>query len=406
MYEISGIVMVDISVEHLSDLMQTSPLTDRSSISLLDQNGAVIIGESEISRQLADEIKKHSSNPQDTIHIYSIGDSLAGTSSDIMDGWQVLSITPLSDFNKANIDLRQNAILLIIAISIVAVFVVNRVSKYYSRRIGALADTMGEVEKGDLSVNILVDSGDEIGILQNSFNFMVRRLKTLLDETYVLGQELRGVELEVLQEQINPHFLYNTLDMIYWMAKDKNDPEIANIILKLAHFYRLSLQQGKETVTLHEEIEQARLFIELINLRNKKHIDLIIDTDDCIRNYMILKLTIQPLIENSIVHGIMPSARNQSQITIRARRDAERIRLEICDDGIGMTAVQLRSLRHFIDTPTAFAEEGGFGLRNTINRLRMSFGDAFDFEIESAPDQGSKVTLWLPVDSFAQNNDS
>ena len=157
-------------------------------------------------------------------------------------------------------------IVLTIIISVIAFILSYVYAKYSTRRIKTLAKQVQRVENGDLNVSCIVDSDDEIGELQNSFNFMVRRISVLIDERYNLGKNLKDMELRALQAQINPHFLYNTLDLISWKATANGDMETVDIVVKLARFYRLSLSNGSDFLPLSDEAEHVRLFVELTNL--------------------------------------------------------------------------------------------------------------------------------------------
>lgn len=398
MNHVIGVVITDISVSQLLEIIQGSAFTKSSEILILDNLGNIVISDENVREMFSELVKDVSPDMNGETRTGIYGDYLIGTSDRIFNDWQVLSITPLSEFNKVNVDLRNSAILLVILIAILAGYFVRKLSRYYSRRISHLSRLMGKAEKGNLNVSIVVDSGDEIGMLQNSFNFMIRRLKSLVQEKYKLGQELKGVELKVLQEQINPHFLYNTLDMIYWMTMDRDNPEIADIVLKLAQFYRLSLQRGRNTVRLSDEIKQTELFIELLNLRSKKRVSLVLDLSDTAAGSEIMKLTLQPLIENAIIHGIFPSEKAEGVITVSARAESGYLHLSVHDNGVGMSAEQLRNLRQFIDVNQhKDDEDSGFGLKNTVNRLKISFGDDFYFDIESGADIGSKVSFTIPL---------
>ena len=255
---------------------------------------------------------------------------------------------------------------------------------------------MQRVENGDLNVSCIVDSDDEIGELQNSFNFMVRRISVLIDERYNLGKNLKDMELRALQAQINPHFLYNTLDLISWKATANGDMETVDIVVKLARFYRLSLSNGSDFLPLSDEAEHVRLFVELTNLSRGRTVELITKIDPSIADYPIMKLILQPIVENSLFHGLYELDDRAGVICLSAERIGSYVQIRIQDNGIGMDKGKLAEILAKKDKPVVNTRRGGYGIGNILERLHIYYDDDFMFEIDSAILVGTTVTIRVP----------
>ena len=217
--------------------------------------------------------------------VSTAGNAVYGLSAPIFDGWRIFTVASMGNLLSPVSDLRDQMILLTVIISIIAFCLSYLYARYSTRRIKTLAEQVRRVENGDLSVSCIVDSEDEIGELQNSFNFMVRRISLLVDERYNLGKNLKDMELRALQAQINPHFLYNTLDMIAWKAMASGNQETVDIVVKLARFYRLSLSNGSDFLPLSDEVEHVRLFVELTNLCRSRNVQLNTEVSPNIADY-------------------------------------------------------------------------------------------------------------------------
>ena len=256
--------------------------------------------------------------------------------------------------------------------------------------------TAKRIAAGSYGVQIPGQYDDEIGELQNSFNFMVRRISVLIDERYNLGKNLKDMELRALQAQINPHFLYNTLDLISWKATANGDMETVDIVVKLARFYRLSLSNGSDFLPLSDEAEHVRLFVELTNLSRGRTVELITKIDPSIADYPIMKLILQPIVENSLFHGLYELDDRAGVICLSAERIGSYVQIRIQDNGIGMDKGKLTEILAKKDKPVVNTKRGGYGIGNILERLHIYYDDDFMFEIDSAILVGTTVTIRVP----------
>ena len=242
------------------------------------------------------------------------------------------------------------------------------------------------------------DNVDEITELGMSFNIMIGKIKELLDSKIKEQENLKKAELRALQAQINPHFLYNTLDTIIWMAESKKTDDVVNIVTALSSFFRISLSKGMDWITIGEEVERIRSYLTIQKMRYRDILDFKIEVDKDVAENTILKLLLQPLVENALYHGIK-NKRQVGTISVRARRKGEdEVLLEVEDDGIGFTPGKLAQLRAELDDDSGDIKlESGFGIGNVNNRIRLYYGKQYGLSIDSEYSTGTCVTLVIPA---------
>ncbi len=238
-------------------------------------------------------------------------------------------------------------------------------------------------------------SRDEIEILARGFNDMAGNLELLVQRTKEDEQKLRKLDLRLLQEQINPHFLYNTLDTIVWLIEDNKADEAVNMVVTLSNFFRLVLSRGRELISLREEEQHIRSYLEIQEMRYHDILEYDIRIDPALYDYQILKLTLQPLVENALYHGIKYK-RAKGYIHVSGEKDGDVLRLSVRDDGVGMDERELEQLRREIRRPCRETEKG-FGLANVNERIHMYFGPEYGMEIQSQKGGGTVVNLTIPA---------
>ena len=266
------------------------------------------------------------------------------------------------------------------------------------RPVQVLYEATQKVSEGDLSARADIHSKDEIEILANGFNDMAENMQLLVQKTKEDEQKMRQLDLRLLQEQINPHFLYNTLDTIVWLIECNKAEEAVNMVVTLSNFFRLVLSKGKEIITLREEQQHIRSYLEIQEVRYRDILEYEIQIEPELYEYQILKLTLQPLVENALYHGIKYK-RAKGYIHISARRVGEVLHLTVSDNGIGMDEQELEQLRKEMERPCS-ETENGFGLANVNERIRMYFGADYGMKIESWKGQGTTVELTIPAIGF------
>ena len=397
---ILGVVSVDVLKSDLIDILQRNNYAEQSAAYLVDENLNIVCGANSAFPVSEADLAAQLQQMRDTFGassgVSTAGNAVYGLSAPIFDGWRIFTVASMGNLLSPVSDLRDQMILLTVIISIIAFCLSYLYARYSTRRIKTLAEQVRRVENGDLSVSCIVDSEDEIGELQNSFNFMVRRISLLVDERYNLGKNLKDMELRALQAQINPHFLYNTLDMIAWKAMASGNQETVDIVVKLARFYRLSLSNGSDFLPLSDEVEHVRLFVELTNLCRSRNVQLITEVAPNIADYPIMKLILQPIVENSLFHGLYELSDREGVIRLTAEQIGSYVQIQIADNGVGIEKSKLAELLAKKERPVVNTKRGGYGIGNILERLRIYYDDRFTFQIESAILTGTTVTIRIP----------
>lgn len=289
--------------------------------------------------------------------------------------------------------------ILLFAAVFMAVSVSSRaMARSVSRPIEELCRTTELVAKGDFDTRASGVSGDEISVLTKSFNSMVGQIGVLVDNIKEEQRNLKDTELKLLQAQINPHFLYNTLDAIIWLAEDKQTDQVVSMVTSLSEFFRTTLSEGRDFITIKEEEAHIRSYLEIQQFRYRDILDYDIRIPEELYGYTIMKLTIQPLVENALYHGIK-NKRGKGVIRVTACRLEERIEITVEDNGIGMKPEQLRELRDKISGLKK--SQGGFGLVNVQERIQLHYGEAFGLFFESEYGQGTSVKVKIPPSTLA-----
>jgi two-component system sensor histidine kinase YesM len=274
-----------------------------------------------------------------------------------------------------------------------------RISKSIYVPIKKLHDVTTTIARHDLEALVTADNADEITELGLSFNIMVGKIKELLDAKIEEHENLMMAELRALQAQINPHFLYNTLDAIIWMAESKRMDQVVELVRVLSRFFRITLSKGKDWITVRDEIEHVESYLAIQKMRYRDILDYQIDVPGDVRDGQILKLTLQPLVENALYHGIK-NKRSGGTIVVRGRRlDGDLLQIQVEDNGIGMTHEQLAQIRALLgaEASGAVIAESGYGINNVNQRIKLYYGQEYGLTIESEYRHGTRVSLTIPL---------
>jgi len=278
------------------------------------------------------------------------------------------------------------------------------ISASISIPIKKLHDVTATITKNDLQALVTHTNLDEITELGLSFNIMIGKIRQLLDAKIKEQEALKKAELKALQAQINPHFLYNTLDTIVWMAEANKTGQVIEIVRALSSFFRIALSKGQDWITIEQEIEHVRSYLTIQKMRYRDILDFSIEVDEDILNGTILKLTLQPLVENALYHGIK-FKRNGGSIRVRGwRADENLVCLDVEDNGVGFTPYHLGKIQAAIQAETddvsltdIFTKESGFGLENVNKRLKLYYGRQYGLTVQSRYQEGTLVTVSIPL---------
>ena len=259
--------------------------------------------------------------------------------------------------------------------------------------IDQICERLEAIGKGSLLVCEPIQADvEEVQILSDGIENMVGRLKRQIEKNTEQEKQRRKTELALLQAQISPHFLYNTLDTIIWLIESGEIDSAVTIVCSLSNFFRFSLSRGQNIITLAEEEQHIRSYLEIQQMRYRDLMEYEIHIAEELKGYLLPKLTLQPLVENALYHGIK-AKRRKGLILVKGRQEGDRIILEVTDDGNGMTEERLQAVRASLS-----AEKGeGFGLRTVHERIQILFGSEYGLQVESAPDKGTRIIVTIPT---------
>ena len=317
-------------------------------------------------------------------------------SSDMPDfGWKLISIAPLKSLTA---DTRKIT-LLIVYIGLLCLFFAllgaGMLSKLIVQPIVGLTKHMKKVKEDNLNIEFPVNTEDEIGMLASGFNGMIWRIQELLSNINMEQKKKREYELALIQAQIKPHFLYNTLDVIYTLSEMGRGRDVQRTTKALADFYRVALSKGREMISIEEEIRNVKDYLSIQRIRYSDVFNYEMDIANEILSGLIPKLTLQPLVENAIYHGLKTKG-SFGLLRVTGEIADGKIKLTVTDDGVGMPPDKLLSLQHMIGSSD---QAEGYGLRNVNNRIKLYYGEEYGIQLASDIGKGTEVTLWLPFRS-------
>lgn len=258
-----------------------------------------------------------------------------------------------------------------------------------SRRLECLTDTMQEVERGNLTVEVESADKDEIGLLYRSFGSMLRQIRTLIEEVYVSKITQKESEMKALQAQINPHFLYNTLSLINWKALTAGQEDISKMTLAMSTFYRTALNKGKNTMRVEDELKNTRAYLEIQSMMHDHEFDYAFEIDPGILNYESLNLILQPLVENAIMHGIEQKTEGRGKIIVRGWEENGCVWFSVEDNGVGMNQETAQKILTM--------ESKGYGVHNVNERICLFYGEEYAMMVESTEGVGTKMKIHFPA---------
>lgn len=313
-------------------------------------------------------------------------------------GWKIVSVVPMSSFHMGLFGTRQLA-LLFVSLSILMLIVFNQlVSARIAKPLQKLNESVKEWESGNMNPDIYVGGSLEVEHLGKTLRSTVEQLRQLMHDIVVEQEEERKRELDALQSQINPHFLYNTLDSIVWMIEGERYQDAVFMISQLASLFRIILSRGKAIISVEDEITHAKNYMNIQKIRYKNVFQLNFRIDEDILNCCTVKLIVQPLLENAIYHGV-ECMDGDGEIEVRGYRKGEDIFIEVRDNGLGMSEATVDSLLK--ENDRVRTKGSGVGFINVHNRIRLRFGEPYGLEVESQPDEGTTVKIHLPYIEYS-----
>ncbi|RED54932.1 sensor histidine kinase [Cohnella lupini] len=316
-------------------------------------------------------------------------------------GWKIIGSAPLQEIVEDANKIRQ---LIFVSVGFSIIFAISLyffITSRLTRPIQVLKNKMRQAETGYWDAKVKPSGRDEIADLGSSFNIMLEKIKGLLDQSIKEQEQIQKAELRTLQAQINPHFLYNTLDSIVWMAEAGKNEQVIKIVQAFSRFFRLSLNKGRDWISIQSELDHVRSYLVIQQMRYRDILDYKIEVEPELVTYAILGMTLQPLVENALYHGIK-NKRGKGMIRITGHTEnGQDIVLVVEDNGIGMSELLITELRANLGKSRDHSEDSedqrrAYGLHNVHQRLQLYFGPRYGVEIVSRPGEGTRVSIRIP----------
>lgn len=401
-----GFVAASISLDKLTSITENLSFYEGNSM-IMDRNGTLYThGSNGLSPIILEQIKKSiPREDREQVNVESLDDTYTAFYAPIpgSQDWYLCTVVENSRLFHDTELLTSSLSGLWLSMLVIGIGAAFFMSSRITRRVSLLSFAMEEVQKGNFEFSLTMKGKDEISQLSMHFNLMVDEIKRLMKEVILTQNEKRQRELQVLQAQINPHFIYNTLDTIQWKALSYGADELSDLIQALSSFFRISLSKGEEKISLSKELAHVRSYLEIQQYRYSDILSYEIKSDENIEGALIPKIIIQPLVENAIYHGIKPKLSN-GRISILAFRREEKLILEVRDDGVGMDEDTREMLKKDI---TSEKPKKSYGLYNVSQRVLLYYGKEYGLEIKSSRLQGTCVRISLPYEEEekdAENN--
>ena len=395
--EKEGVFFIDLNYSAISELCDQSTVGTKGYAFILDAKGNIVYHPQQ--QQLYNELQTENislimDTDEDTVLTGTGNDGkLYSISRSGKTGWTVVDCTSVRELLRKSRQAQSVYGLTAIILVIVALLFSRFMARSITLPIQKLRDSMKKVQEGDFSVSdVVVDSKNEIGSLTKSFDVMTHRIHELMEQNVHEQEEKRKSELKALQSQINPHFLYNTLDSIIWMAEGKKNEEVVLMTASLARLLRQSISNEDEVVPIANEVEYARGYLTIQKMRYKDKLEFQIEVDSSILYIPLIKLVLQPIIENAVYHGLKYKESKGLLIVKGFMKDGNAV-LQVIDDGVGMDE---ETLAHIYDKHKVNYHSNGVGVYNVQKRLKLYYGEDYGITYTSELGKGTTATITIP----------
>ncbi len=401
-----GVLLVDMNYAVIEQMMEG--INDNPSqqyVYLCDRTGTIIYHPKlmQISAGLLKENSVMAASYDDGSHkeVFEGDERIVTVSTMSYTGWKLVSVIPSSNSYLGMKDIRYFAIM-VVSITLLAMLFLNRmVARRVTKPIIRLNDSIREIEMGKVKPSVYIGGPLEIEHLGRTLRDGYEQINQLMRDMVASQEEKRKSELDALQSQINPHFLYNTLDSIVWMIEGEKYEDAVFMITQLASLFRVSLSSGKTIIPVEDEIRHAMNYMNIQKVRFKDAFTIDFDVEEEVKNYCTVKLIVQPILENAVYYGVKDM--EDGEIRVKAYKGQnEDIFIEVSDNGFGMSSEQLEYL--LTDDTKVRKRGSGVGLINVHRRIQLRFGEQYGLKVESEPDEGTTVTIHIPAIPYTEEN--
>lgn len=401
----SGVLLVDMDFSSISRMMkQINKVNNGQYYYLCDSNGEIVYHprQIQISDGIYNENNQQVSKYKDGVYdeIFEGENRKVVVNTISYTGWKLVGVIPYATFNHSMVNIRYFLMMMILLMIMMLVIINRVVSIRISSPILKLNHSVREYEAGK-KPEIYIGGSQEIRHLGYSIQKSYEQIEDLMKKILLEQNERRKSELDVLQSQINPHFLYNTLESITWMIEGEKNDEAVFMISQLAKLFRISLSKGRTVISIKDELQHAQSYMNIQNVRYKNSFSVKFDIDEKLYSYCTVKLILQPLLENAINYGVS-GMEESGEILVKGRKQEEKIILSVCDNGLGMSKEETAFV--LTDSNRVHKHGSGVGLVNVNSRIQILFGKEYGLLVESEPDEGTRVSICIPAVPYTEEN--
>ena len=389
-----SVLMIELSSDKIVNLARNTNLGEFGQVVILNNNNSIVFSSGDnISDDMLSAITIQALGSKNVTIANNLFNLHINTITNTR--WKIAIFINIDD-SKQSINNFTLAFLIVSIISVAIVIVmVNLIARGVTNPIRKLEKAMKDVEQSDFLIVDKVDIKGQIEIesLAETFNLMMKRIKELMDKVVSEQISQRKSELKALQYQINPHFLYNTLDSIVFLIDDGRNSDASEMVVALAKLFRISISRGRNIITVRDEIEHAKSYLLIQSIRYSKQFKYEFDIDPQVLECTTVKLILQPLIENAIYHGIKNRI-EEGKIIVKSFIQDDKIVFKIIDNGYGIKEEKIKEMYETFNNPEI---NDGVGVKNVYLRLKLYYGDSADLKIESVLDEGTTISLYIPL---------
>lgn len=400
-----GVLLVDMDYSGIARMMKQINAANKGQYYYLcDDKGQIIYHPQQI--QIADGTKKENSKVAATYKEGVYDEKFAGEHRKVVvntisyTGWKLVGVIPDTTFIDETIDIRYFIAMLVLLMAMMLMIINRIVSVKISSPILKLNDSVIEYEAGE-QPDIYIGGSPEIRHLGHSIQNSYEQIDTLMKRIVLEQNERRKSELDALQSQINPHFLYNTLESITWMVEGERNDEASFMITQLARLFRISLSQGRTVISIREELQHAQSYMNIQKIRYKNAFSIVFDVGEELYEYCTVKLILQPILENAINYGVR-SMEECGEIRVVGEKHGDVVVLSVIDNGLGMSEEEAALV--LTDSKRIRKRGSGVGLVNVNNRIQILFGKEYGLVVQSEPDEGTIVSIRIPAVPYTEEN--
>lgn len=395
-----GLIAIGVEKKSFEELYSNIPLSEDEGIIVMDKNGGQLFELGSIPGNFKEEILTEEFLKKDyreREEHFNYGKYEVICRQESKNSAIICKTAPNYSMQMQFFDFAYMPLTLLLAILVGMLPLLLIISHLITSPLNKVSVAIRKFSKGDFNQKIELNTEDEIGEVAKCFNKMVEDIRTLIEENYVITLKEKESELIALQAQINPHFLYNTLDSFYWKANEDGNEELAENIIALSQLFRLVLNQGKSEITVENEVELVSRYLQIQRMRFANRLEYSIEIDDEVKKEKIPKLIVQPFVENAVVHGF-ENVSTSCQIKVTGKIEGNMIHFEIKDTGIGMSQSQIDAIWQSDRESKDYSRQriGRYAIKNIKERLELKYQENFTLQIESSVGKGTRVILCIP----------